>query len=202
MDLSTDRWLEEGDPRLAPSPDLALARTILAGYVPHDADQTRTRDRMLAFCDEHPDALHRSCLEGHLTAAAVLLDPERERILLTHHRKLGRWLQLGGHCDGDANLAAVALREAREESGIAVLRIAERPIDVDVHAIPARGDEPEHLHLDTRFVVLAPPDAVETVSDESLALGWFGPDDLGGIELDDSVRRLFRLVFERSSRAG
>jgi 8-oxo-dGTP pyrophosphatase MutT (NUDIX family) len=114
---------------------------------------------------------------------------------LTHHRKLGRWLQLGGHCDGDANLARAALREAIEESGIEDLRVDPTPIDVDVHAIPERGAEPRHLHLDTRFLVVAPAGALESAGAESLALRWFDPAELEDVPTDDSVRRLFRRVF-------
>ena len=117
------------------------------------------------------------------------------RALLTYHRKLGRWLQLGGHADGDANLAGVALREAVEESGIADLAIDPAPVDLDIHVIPARPGEPEHLHLDTRFLVRAGPGAEPRMSSESLDLRWFAPRDLHGVETDDSVRRLFRIAF-------
>ena len=150
---------------------------------------------MLAFIDEHPrDAHLRSCEPGHLTASAIVLDAEGRKVLLTHHRKLGRWLQLGGHCDGDADLARVALREATEESGIEGLSIDPTPIDVDVHAIPARKDEPEHLHLDTRFLVRAHAGAVARASDESLDLRWFDREEARAIETDDSVRRLLRIA--------
>ncbi len=174
--------------------DLSAARRLLESWTPPTPEQGRTRDRILAFIAEHPtDAHQRSCVEGHLTASALVVDARGERALLTHHKKLGRWLQLGGHCDGDADLAAVALREATEESGIAGLAIEPAPIDVDIHTIPARRGEPEHLHLDTRFVVRAPPGATERISDESLALRWFAPDELATIATDDSVRRLFSL---------
>jgi len=179
--------------------DPALARRILSAWTPPDEDQARTRDRILAFIDEHPrDAHLRSCEPGHLTASAIVLDAEGKRVLLTHHRKLGRWLQLGGHCDGDPDLARVALREATEESGIEGLAIDPVPIDVDVHVIPARKDEPEHLHLDTRFLVRAPEGARERASDESLELRWFDLREAAAIETDDSVRRLLRIGLERS----
>jgi 8-oxo-dGTP pyrophosphatase MutT (NUDIX family) len=193
----TGELLAPGDPRLASTPDLAVAVDLLARMTPHDDEQRRVRDRMLAFCAEHPDALHRSCLTGHLTGAAFLLDHAGERALLTHHRKLDRWLQLGGHCDGDGNLVAVALREAQEESGIDDLRIHALPFDVDVHPIPARPGEPEHLHLDARFLVLAPRGAEPVVSDESHELAWVGPDDLARLDVDPSVTRLFDRVFGR-----
>lgn len=189
------RLLRPGDPELAFDPDPARARGILTSYVPRDEQQAHTRARILAFLHEHPDALLRTRLEGHLTAAALLLDHAGERALLTHHRKLDKWLQLGGHCDGDGNLVAAALREAVEESGIAELAIDPRPIDLDIHPIPARPGEPEHLHLDVRFVVHAPQNAVETVSDESHELGWFTPEEARTILTDDSVLRLFGLAF-------
>lgn len=172
--------------------DLAVARRILSQYAPRDQAQAEARARMLAFIDEHPtDAHRRSCVPGHLTASCLLVDADAERALLTYHRKLRRWLQLGGHCDGDANLVGVALREAREESGIEALEIDPAPIDLDIHPIPARAGEPEHLHLDTRFLVRARPGAVPILSDESIELRWFRLDELESLETDDSVRRLF-----------
>jgi 8-oxo-dGTP pyrophosphatase MutT (NUDIX family) len=178
------------------SSELSLARALLESYEPWSAEQAAVRVRMLRFVDEHPfDAHLRSQPTGHLTASALVLDARRERALLTFHRKLGRWLQLGGHCDGDANLPGVALRECLEESGIADLVIDPAPIDLDVHAIPARADEPEHLHLDTRFVVYAPQGAIERASEESLRLGWFAPHELESLDTDDSVRRLFVRAF-------
>lgn len=176
--------------------DLAAAREILARWIAPDPDQAGVRDRILAWIERHPtDAHRRTRLEGHLTASALVVDDRRERALLTHHKKLGRWLQLGGHCDGDANLAHVAWREALEESGIEGLRIDPRPIDVDIHVIPARPGEPSHLHLDTRFLVVAPRGAVAVLSEESHELAWFERADLGRIETDESVERLFRRVF-------
>jgi 8-oxo-dGTP pyrophosphatase MutT (NUDIX family) len=124
-----------------------------------------------------------------------VIDSAGERALLTFHAKLGKWLQLGGHCDGDANLAAVALREATEESGIEGLAIDPMPVDLDVHTIPARKGEPEHLHLDTRFLVHAPEGARERASAESLELRWFTREEAEDLDTDDSVRRLLRIAF-------
>jgi 8-oxo-dGTP pyrophosphatase MutT (NUDIX family) len=189
------RGLSEGAPELAPVADLARARATLAAYTARDAQQREARDFVLAWMDAHPDALWRSCLEGHLTASALVLEASGERALLTLHKKLGRWLQLGGHCDGDGNLAGSALREAREESGIQGLRVEPVPIDLDCHRIPAREGEPEHWHLDTRFLVRAPPGAVARRSVESRELRWVTPAELTALSSDDSVRRLFALVF-------
>ena len=181
---------------LVSTPDLAIARHLLAAWDPPTLEQERTRDRMLAFVDAHPEDAHlRTCLEGHLTASALVLDAEGARALLTFHRKLGKWLQLGGHCDGDANLAAAALREAIEESGIEDLEIDPLPIDLDIHPIPARSGEPRHLHLDTRFLVHAPRGARERASEDSIELRWFTREESAEIETDDSVRRLLRLAW-------
>jgi len=193
--------LRADDPALRGTNELAPLRALLAGYAPRDAHQASERARMQAFLEAHVDCLERTCLEGHFTGSALVVDADRGRALLTHHRKLERWLQLGGHCDGDGNLPAVALREAIEESGIADLAVDPRPLDLDVHAIPARpakGErpaEPEHLHLDVRFLVVAPPGAIEVVSGESLELAWFAPAGLERVQADASVRRLFDLVF-------
>lgn len=179
-------------------PELSVARDLLASWRAPDDAQARERDRIVAWIDRFPTDAHlRTRLEGHLTASAWIVDASGTRALLTHHRKLNRWLQLGGHCDGDANLAHVSLREAIEESGIEGLTIDPTPIDVDVHTIPARANEPEHFHLDTRFLVMAPPGAQIVVSDESHALAWLTPDEIRERGVDESVMRLSRAVFGR-----
>ena len=179
-----------------PTDDLDAARRLLLAYDAPDEAQRAVRERMLAFIDAHPEDAHRrTCLPGHITGSALVLDHEERRALLTYHRKLGRWLQLGGHADGDANLAGVALREAVEESGIADLAIDPAPVNLDIHLIPSRPGEPEHLHLDTCFLVRAGPGAAPRMSEESLDLRWFAPRDLDVVETDDSVRRLFRIAF-------
>jgi 8-oxo-dGTP pyrophosphatase MutT (NUDIX family) len=179
---------------LAFNGDASFARQILEAYVPKSADQQDARTCMLEFMNEHPcDAHLRECAPGHLTASAILLHPDKRRGLFTHHKKLGRWLQLGGHCDGDANLPAVALREAWEESGIEGLTIEPTPIDLDIHLIPERPGEEAHVHLDTRFLIHAPKDASYVVSDESHDLAWLTLDELLGCA-DGSVLRLAGLV--------
>jgi len=167
----------------------------LAAYARRFPDETAVVARFRAFVAAHPDCFERSCAPGHVTGSAWLVSHDRTRFLLTHHRKLGRWLQLGGHSDGDPDTAAVALREASEESGIAGLALAAidgrvQPLDLDAHEIPARGDEPAHVHYDVRFLVRAPAGAVLTISDESLALRWFAADRPLDVAHDASVRRL------------
>lgn len=135
----------------------------------------------------------RSHRVGHFTGSAWLVSADGERVLLTHHRKLGRWLQLGGHADGDSELARVALREAQEESGLPDLVVEPEIFDLDAHAIPARGEEPAHLHYDVRYVVRATGSEDFAVSEESLALAWKPVRELAeDPAADDSLRRMAR----------
>ena len=151
------------------------------------------RKRLVAFVAAHPDAFSRSLLVGHVTASAWIVDPGRTRTLLTHHRKLERWLQLGGHVDGDPDLRRGALREATEESGLTSLRFASEAIyDLDIHAIPARGAEPAHEHYDVRFALEADPDEPLVVSAESKELAWVPLEALADYGADESVLRLAR----------
>ena len=145
----------------------------------------------------HADCFQRSCLPGHITASAWIVTPDHQQFLMTHHRKLGRWLQLGGHADGDPSPENVALREAREESGMHEFEVLhpgfERvPIDVDVHEIPARGSDPAHAHHDLRYLLVAKPGQVLMMSDESLDLRWFANGELQDLDTDESVLRLAR----------
>lgn len=133
----------------------------------------------------------RTNLAGHFTGSAFVVSADGKRTLLLHHAKLGRWLQPGGHADGELDLAAVALREAQEETGLAGLVVEPAIFDLDRHAIPARGAEPEHLHWDVRYVVRCSGDETPVINDESRAFAWRPIDALavdGSIDL--SIRRM------------
>ncbi len=185
-----DAFLTADDPALGPAAELDVARSAIA-RADVDADADRHRRTILDFLTDHDDALHRSCWEGHLTGSALVVDDRGERIVVLHHRKLRRWLQPGGHCDGDANLAAVALREATEETGIEGLVVHPVAIDLDVHRVDPPAEDP-HLHLDARYLVVAPAGAEPGGNHESTDIRWVRPDELGGLEVDDGTRRMVR----------
>lgn len=193
MTAAPVRLLGAGDPGLAPAADLATARRAVTGALGGDPEHEANRARILAFLDEHPDALHRADIEGHLTGSALVVDPTTRRILLLLHAKVRRWLQPGGHADGDANLAAVALREASEETGIEGLVVVVPAVDCDVHVFSSVSTaEPDHLHLDVRHLVLAPPGATATTNHESLGTRWAALDELAGLGCDPGTVRMAR----------
>ncbi|MEI7038160.1 NUDIX hydrolase [Fulvimonas yonginensis] len=144
-----------------------------------------------AFLASAPEVFERSHAPGHFTGSAWLVSADGERVLLTHHRKLDRWLQLGGHADGDRDLARVALREAEEESGLRGLVVEPDIFDLDRHLIPARATEPAHWHYDVRYVVRATGSEAFALGEESLALAWRPIREIAAdAEADLSLRRM------------
>ncbi|MFG3154155.1 NUDIX hydrolase [Streptomyces sp. NPDC048219] len=147
--------------------------------------QDELRQVYLDHLAAHPDGMWKSCADGHVTASALVIDPSRERVLLTLHKKLRMWLQMGGHCEPvDETLARAALREGTEESGIAGLTLLPGgPVRLDRHHTPCAW------HLDVQYAAVAPEGAVEAISDESLDLRWFAYGEVAAVA-DDSVVRL------------
>ncbi|MCD7439137.1 NUDIX hydrolase [Streptomyces lincolnensis] len=164
------------------------AALVLKGY----EDQADLRQAYLDHLEAHPDGMWKACADGHITASALVIDPSRERVLLTLHKKLRMWLQMGGHCEpGDRTLADAALREGTEESGIAGLDLLPGgPVRLDRHHTPCAW------HLDVQYAALAPAGAVEAISDESLDLRWFAYDEVAGVA-DESVVRLLEATRAR-----
>lgn len=172
---------------------------LLADYKRSKPDEAPVVAKIRTLVESHTDCFDRTCRPGHITGSAWVVSHDGTRHLLLHHRKLDRWLQPGGHADGDANVAQVALREAIEESGIQHLRLVqETPLDVDVHLIPARYAkdgpliEEAHEHHDIRFLVQAEGDDPIIVSDESHDVQWFTPEQVTIQTDEESVLRLLK----------
>ena len=156
---------------------------------PDEADAARLR----RFIEAQPRCFERDCFgDGHVTGSAWVVDPAGSRVLLTHHRKLGKWLQLGGHSDGEPDTLAVALREAREESGLPVHPISNAVLDIDIHTIPALKGEPAHLHYDVRFALRASSSEGLRVGPESIDLAWIDIEDLTRLTDEESMLRMAR----------
>jgi 8-oxo-dGTP pyrophosphatase MutT (NUDIX family) len=164
-------------------------------------DQADEADEFLDFLQSADAVFERAHVPGHFTGSAWVVSRDAHRVLLTHHRKLGLWLQPGGHADGEIDLAQVALREAQEETGVVGLHLQDGVIfDLDRHRIPARGDEPEHWHYDVRFVVRCASHESFVVSEESHALAWREMADVAADQrADHSVRRMARVWLNRVS---
>jgi 8-oxo-dGTP pyrophosphatase MutT (NUDIX family) len=162
------------------------ARVLTHWKAPHGAlGQEQLQQEYLEHLRAHPDGLWKSCRAGHITASALVVDPEQGRVLLMLHRKLRKWLQMGGHCEPeDTTLAHAALREATEESGIPGLTLLDGgPVKLDRHHTPCAW------HLDVQYAAVAPPGAVPAVSDESLDLRWYTYEEVASVA-DESVVRL------------
>jgi len=147
-------------------------RAALTDYQARWPDEAGVVMQFVELLDDPIDPFMRERLAGHFTASVWLVSADAQRVLLTHHRKLGRWLQLGGHADGERDLAAAALREAEEESGLSGLMLIPAIFDLDRPWIPAHGYTPGHWHYDVRYVVRASASEAYVVSAESLALAW------------------------------
>lgn len=177
---------------VTPTADAALAADFDA-YARRHPDEQGTAALFRALLADPRDPFRRERLDGHFTASSWLVDRAGARVLLTHHRKLGRWLQLGGHADGERDLGQAALREAEEESGLAGLRLAPGIFDLDRHWIPEHKGVPGHWHYDVRYIVHAGDSEEFVVSDESLALAWRCIDELASDPAGDpSLRRMAR----------
>ncbi|MEZ4656077.1 MAG: NUDIX hydrolase [Caldilineaceae bacterium] len=170
--------------------NLLAALTQYNRAYPAEAD---VASRFITFVQEHADCFERSLAIGHITGSAWVVDAAGQRALFTHHRKLNRWLQPGGHADGDPDVRNVSLREAQEESGLHTLEFVSPHIfDLDAHRIPARGAEPAHIHYDVRFALRAVGNEPLVLSQESHELAWFTMAEIADRFGDESVLRMMR----------
>jgi 8-oxo-dGTP pyrophosphatase MutT (NUDIX family) len=186
----------------------AYEQTWVSGALPYpgfQAEEERSNlQRLREFVQRQPLCLERHCEEGHITASALVTDAGCEKVLLTLHAKLNKWLQLGGHVDGDSDVPLGALREAREESGRMELDFfpyqdhisgwkgeLALPFDLDIHLIPARKNEPEHFHFDVRFLCRLDPNLPFVISEESKDLRWLSLDEAQNLTNEHSMHRQF-----------
>ena len=148
--------------------------------------------KMLNFFDNHDGCFEKDNLPGHFTGSAWVISPDKNKILMTHHKKLNMWLQLGGHADGEKDLKSVALKEAKEESGFNNFSIlSEEIFDLDIHKIESMNEEPEHLHYDVRFLLEADPNEQDIIiSEESHDVKWIHLDDVLEYNSEASISRM------------
>jgi 8-oxo-dGTP pyrophosphatase MutT (NUDIX family) len=166
---------------------------LLTDYRRRYPEEHGTIDRFVTFVETYPPCFERSLAIGHVTGSAWVVDRTGTHTLLTHHRKLDRWLQLGGHADGNPHILEAALQEVREESGISALQpVSDTIFDIDIHEIPARGHEAAHDHYDVRFAIQVTGSETYTVSDESHALSWVDIEKIGEKSQEESMLRMQR----------
>jgi 8-oxo-dGTP pyrophosphatase MutT (NUDIX family) len=179
------------DKNRAMSAAYAALRDQITDYARRWPAEREVAEQFLTLLDDPANPFVREQLDGHMTAGAWLVSGDGQRILMTHHRKLDRWLQLGGHADGDTDMARVALKEAEEESGLSGLVVEDGIFDLDRHWIPERKDVPGHWHYDVRYVIRATGSEDYVVSEESLDLAW---RDIAPMVADDdaSISRMAR----------
>ncbi|MCU0326949.1 MAG: NUDIX hydrolase [Spirosomaceae bacterium] len=166
---------------------------LLANHQASDPHEAKMLAEMIEFVKQNPDCFKRELLIGHVTGSAWIVDKSRKFVLLTHHRKLDKWLQPGGHCDGDPDVLNVALKEANEETGVERIKpVSESIFDVDIHLIPERKGIPAHYHYDVRFLLEADKEIPLVISDESNDLAWIAIEELPKLNDEESILRMVR----------
>ena len=163
----------------------------LAAYRPADGTEQRFKARMLALLADEPRAFWRDAFApGHFTGSALVTSHRRDKVLLMKHRYLGRWMQFGGHADGQRDLAAVALREASEESGVPRDQFAPCGgiFDIDIHPIPANPgrNEPAHEHFDVRYLLELDAAVPLPPNPEGLTLRWLILEEAAQLVADEA----------------
>lgn len=163
----------------------------LGAYAAKFPAEKSTTDQFISFVQQNEDCFERSLLIGHVTASAWVLNADKDAVLLIHHLKLDKWLQPGGHCDGDPDTLHVATKECVEETGLETKPLSKEIFDIDIHEIPQRKDIPAHLHYDVRYLLQALPDnsiiASETETNEVI---WVPLEDVKNYTTEESVLRM------------
>ncbi|MGN6177689.1 MAG: NUDIX hydrolase [Mucilaginibacter sp.] len=164
---------------------------LLRSYLIKFPTESSTVNQFISFVEENPNCFDRSLLKGHVTASAWVINPDGAAVLLIHHLKLDKWLQPGGHCDGDPDTLHVAAKECFEETGLKTQPVATEIFDIDIHEIPQRKDIPAHLHYDVRYLLRANPEARINASEaETNEVLWVSLDKVASYTTEDSVMRM------------
>jgi 8-oxo-dGTP pyrophosphatase MutT (NUDIX family) len=168
---------------------------LLKNYYPENKAEIKFKKRMLNLIETEQMAFFRESLKAHFTGSAFIINNEKTKALFVKHGKLNLWLQPGGHCDGETDVAAVALKESFEETGLKDLTIDNSKIfDLDIHTIPERKGVPEHQHFDVRFLIIANEKEEPKISDESIDIQWVRLYEVGVYNKDESIMRMVRKV--------
>ena len=170
---------------------------LLENHHPSTSEETQFKQQTIEFIQQNPDCFERSLLTGHITGSAWIVDKSRQFTLLTHHRKLNKWFQTGGHCDGDSDVLNVAMKEAMEETGLTNIQAINTTIfDIDIHEIPERKGVPTHLHYDVRFLLEADMNEPLIVSSESSDLAWIELSKISQFNDSESIMRMAFKAFQ------
>ncbi|WP_020529239.1 NUDIX hydrolase [Flexithrix dorotheae] len=165
----------------------------LQSYTTTDSHEQAMLESTISFVQENEDCFLRSNLKGQVTGSAWIIDPSKTFALFIHHKKLEKWLQPGGHSDGDGDILNVALKEAEEETGLQnFVKVNREIFDIDVHEIPERKGVPAHFHYDVRFAFMADKSQQLVISDESIDLKWIALDEIPDFNNEESILRLVR----------
>lgn len=166
---------------------------MLKSYETADSPEKQMLRDTIGFIEKHPDCFERSLQEGHITASAWIINPVGTHVLLIHHVKLDKWLQPGGHCDGDVDVLNVAMKEANEETGLVVKPVHPAIFDIDNHQIPPRQDIPGHIHYDIRFLLTAEMGKDELPGNSEVnSIRWIRLEDVHRYNSADSITRMVR----------
>lgn len=173
---------------------------LLNDYFPEHNTEMEFKNQILQFVENEPDCFKRVLLKGHITGSAFIVNSEYSKTVLVHHAKIGKWLQPGGHADGETDIAKVALKEAEEETGLVNLKIIPKIFDIDIHTISARKEVPEHLHYDIRFLIIT--DEVEPfqISYESTDIQWIMLNEIERYNSEESILRMVKKIMLRKAK--
>jgi 8-oxo-dGTP pyrophosphatase MutT (NUDIX family) len=167
--------------------------SLLDAYQTSDPEEMKMQSEMKTFVTEHEDCFERTLKTGHVTASGWVISEDRKSVLLMHHRKLNRWFQPGGHCDGDPDVLAVARKEIEEETGLLNFRVDSDGIfDVDIHLIPANSKDEAHYHYDVRFLFIADANEPLIINSESRDLQWVPLSQIEQYNNSESIVRMAR----------